>query len=72
MDFLSEHYHIPHERIAAVGDQLNDLPMLDRAGGKFAVGNAEEELRAIATVLPSCEEDGVAYGIEKYALGDET
>ena len=71
VDFLSKYYHIPHERILAVGDQLNDLPMIARAGGKFAVANAEEALKEIATVLPSCEEDGVAYAIETYALGEE-
>lgn len=58
--FLSEYFGVPKDRIAAIGDQLNDLPMLSEAGGKFAVSNAEEELKSIATVVSSCEEDGVA------------
>ncbi len=66
--FLGEYYNIPKERIAAIGDQENDLPMIRAAGGKFAVENAVEELKRIATVVPSCEEDGVAYAIEHYAL----
>lgn len=57
--FLSEYFRIPKAEIAAIGDQLNDLPMLSEAGGKFAVANAEAELKAIATVVKSCEEDGV-------------
>ena len=60
VDFLSAYYHIPRERCAAIGDQLNDLPMLRRAGGKFAVANAEEALRREARVVSSVEEDGVA------------
>ncbi len=70
VEFLSEYYHVPREKIAAAGDQLNDLPMLEAAGGKFAVANAEQPLKAISVVVPSCEEDGVAVAIGKYAMGD--
>ncbi len=72
VDFLSEYYHVPREKIAAIGDQLNDLPMLERAGGRFAVSNAEAALKENATVVCSCEEDGVAEAILKYAMGDES
>ena len=71
VDFLSEYYGIPKEEIAAIGDQLNDLPMIERAGGKFAVQNAEAKLKENATVVASCEEDGVAEALTKYAMGDE-
>lgn len=70
VEFLSAYYRIPSEEIAAIGDQLNDLPMLEAAGGKFAVENAEKELKRRATVVASCEEDGVAEALMKYALGD--
>ncbi len=60
VDFLCEYYALPREKCAAIGDQLNDLPMLMRASGKFAVANAEEALRAHAHVVASVEEDGVA------------
>lgn len=69
VDFLSEYYFVPRAKIAAIGDMPNDLPMLQRAGGRFAVANAAEELKQIATVVPSCEEGGVAKAIE-YAMGD--
>lgn len=68
--YLANYFHIPIERTAAIGDQLNDLPMLERAGGKFAVANAEEALKEIATVVPSNEEDGVAEAILTYAMED--
>ena len=66
--FLSQYYHIPKERIAAAGDQLNDLPMLEAAGGRFAVSNGVEALKRAATVIPSNEEDGVAYALEQYVM----
>ena len=71
VQFLSEYYGVPREKIAAIGDQLNDLPMLQAAGGKFAVASGEEALKREAIVVPSCEENGVAYAIEKYAMGEK-
>lgn len=62
--FLSERFAIPKERIASIGDQLNDLPMLEESGGKFAVSNAQKELKDFAVVVPSCEEDGVAFALK--------
>lgn len=69
--FLANAYGLPKEKVAAIGDQENDLSMLLAAGGRFAVANAVEELKAVATVVPSFEEDGVAYAIENYAMGEE-
>ena len=57
---MCNYYGIPRERCAAIGDQLNDLPMIARAGGKFSVANAEEILRRQTQVVASVEEDGVA------------
>ena len=66
--YLSEYHHIPAARIAAAGDQLNDLPMLEAAGGKFAVRNGVEALKRVAFVIPSNEEDGVAFALERYVM----
>ena len=60
LDFLSQKYSIPAEKIAAIGDQLNDLPMILRAGGKFAVSNAAQPLKDAAQVVADFESDGVA------------
>ena len=64
IQFLGEYFQIPKEEIAAIGDQQNDLPMLEAAGGKFAVANAREELKRIARVVKSCDEDGVAEALK--------
>lgn len=60
VDFLSKKYNIPVEKIAAIGDQMNDLPMIMRAGGKFAVSNAAQPLKDAAHVVADFEQDGVA------------
>jgi Cof subfamily protein (haloacid dehalogenase superfamily) len=41
---------IPQERVAAIGDYFNDIPMLRWAGLSAAVGNAPEEVKAEADV----------------------
>lgn len=68
--FLSDFYGVPKERIAAIGDHAADLPMLLAAGGRFAVANAVPALKAVATVVPSADGDGVAYALETYAMGE--
>ena len=70
VDFLSQYYHIPREKIAAIGDQMNDLPMIERAGGRFAVANAVQPLKDAAHVVKHFEEDGVAEALA-IAMQDE-
>ncbi|MBR0144576.1 MAG: HAD family hydrolase [Clostridia bacterium] len=53
-------------KIAAFGDNLNDLPLLEAADYRFAVSNAMEEVRAVShRVIPSNREDGVARFLEE-------
>lgn len=53
-------------KIAAFGDNLNDLPLLEAADYRFAVSNAMEEIRAVShRVIPSNREDGVARFLEE-------
>ena len=60
---------IAMENIAAFGDDVNDIPMLEACGLGVAVANAGEEVKTIADkVTLSNDEDGVAYYIEKEIL----
>ena len=69
VSFLSEYYKVPLENIIAVGDSLNDLPMLETAGLGLAVKNAEEVLKNTVKVYPyTNDEHAVARIIEEYAL----
>ncbi len=58
----------PHEMIG-VGDSYNDFPLLMACGLKVAMGNAIDDLKAIADyIAPSVTEDGAATVIEKFIL----
>ncbi|MEH2328573.1 Cof-type HAD-IIB family hydrolase [Nostoc sp.] len=55
--------------VMAIGDNFNDVEMLEYAGLGVAMGNAPAGVQAIAKwVAPSVEEDGAAVAIEKFLL----
>ena len=61
--------NIDTHEIIGVGDGYNDFPLLMACGLKVAMGNAVEDLKAIADyIAPPVEEDGVADVIEKFVL----
>ena len=69
---VAAHYGIPMERVAAIGDSYNDLPLLRAAAFGIAMGSAPEELKAEAhAVVGDVEHDGVAEAIERFVLGGE-
>ncbi|HXS15232.1 MAG TPA: HAD hydrolase family protein, partial [Candidatus Saccharimonadales bacterium] len=60
---------ISTEEIIGIGDGHNDFPLLMACGLKVAMGNAVDDLKAIADyIAPSVDEDGVADVIEKFIL----
>ena len=57
---------IPLERIAVIGDWLNDLDMFKASHFSIAMGNAPEELKAEADLIaPSNDEGGVAWALRE-------
>ncbi len=69
MDFIGSKYDIKQEEMMAVGDQLNDLSMIEYAGLGVAMGNAHEGVKDIADVITlSNNEDGIARVVEDYIL----
>lgn len=48
---LTEHFGIDQEHVCAVGDELNDIPMIRNAGHGVAMGNGHEDLQAIARFI---------------------
>ncbi len=69
LDFVCKSYGISRANVLAVGDNANDLPMLQWAGISAAMANGPEHIRkAAAHVVPSNREDGVAVAIERFAL----
>jgi len=69
---LCRTYAISAERVMAVGDSRNDVPMMQWAGLGVAMGNALPEVRdAVATHTASNDDDGVAEAIERYVLSGD-
>jgi len=61
---------IPCERVMAIGDNLNDLEMLEFAGMPIVMENALAELKARGwAVTGTSDEAGVARAIETFILG---
>lgn len=61
--------HLGFDRIIGFGDNLNDIPLFEASDACYAVENAKEELKAIATgVIPSNTQDGVAKWLLENAL----
>jgi Cof subfamily protein (haloacid dehalogenase superfamily) len=55
--------------VMAIGDNFNDVEMLEYAGIGVAMGNAPTDVQAIANwVAPSVEQDGAAAAIEAFIL----
>jgi Cof subfamily protein (haloacid dehalogenase superfamily) len=55
--------------VMAIGDNFNDVEMLECVGLGVAMGNAPTGVQAIAKwVAPSVEEEGAAVAIEKFLL----
>ncbi len=61
---------VTREQVLAIGDDLVDLALFARAGISVAMGNAPEEVKRQATAVgPSNDQEGVAWAVERYALG---
>ncbi len=67
---LSESLGIKRNEIAAIGDQLNDIDLIEFAGLGIAVANAENALKEKADVVTtsSNNQDAVSEAIENYLL----
>jgi Cof subfamily protein (haloacid dehalogenase superfamily) len=69
VEVLAKKLGISRKEIIACGDGYNDYPLLMAAGLKVAMGNAIDDLKAIADyIAPTVQEDGVVDVIEKYIL----
>jgi hydroxymethylpyrimidine pyrophosphatase-like HAD family hydrolase len=62
---------IPRERIAAIGDEVNDLAMIEGAALGIAMGNAIEPVKKAAQrIARSNADDGVAEAIGRILTGE--
>jgi hydroxymethylpyrimidine pyrophosphatase-like HAD family hydrolase len=69
--WLARHYEIDPSEVVAVGDWLNDVPMLERAGRSFAMGQAPDEVKSAATDVLEANSStggGIAEAAERAGL----
>jgi len=67
--YLAEMLGLQPANVMAIGDNFNDVEMLEYAGLGVAMGDAPMEVQAIAQwVAPTVEEDGAAVAIEAFIL----
>lgn len=62
---LAEEWGIAPAEICAVGDDVNDIPMIEAAGLGIAMGNAVAETKAAADrIAPTNDEDGLEWVVD--------
>lgn len=72
LDKLASLHHFSHAEVMVIGDNFNDLEMLEYAGTSVVMGNADASLlerEEFYTTL-SNDEHGVAVAINKFILGE--
>ena len=70
LEYLSRHLGVPAAEIATIGDQQTDVPMFERSGMSIAMGNAPDDVKALATVATdSYTDEGFAKAMERFILG---
>jgi len=66
IDYLMENYNLKREEIISIGNNFNDISMLDNSGLAVAMGNSPEAVKKRADLITkSNEEDGVAAILEE-------
>lgn len=69
IEFLCRKFHIQKSEIIAIGDNFNDISMIEFVGLGIAMGNAPEQVKQYADdITLSNDEDGVVEAIKKYIL----
>jgi hypothetical protein len=72
VEILAGFYGIKQEEIICIGDNENDLSMIEYAGLGIAMENSERILLNSAKhITDTNNKDGVAKAIEKFILGDK-
>ncbi|MCW5753487.1 MAG: HAD hydrolase family protein [Phycisphaeraceae bacterium] len=70
LSYLARRWNIAPSRIAAIGDQINDIDMISSAGLGVAMGNAIPRVHAVADrVTRSNTQDGVAHAVDQILSG---
>ena len=67
LNFLRDYWGFEKEEVLAIGDQDNDIDMIEAAGIGVAMGNGTLKLKETADfITKSIDDDGFSYAMEKY------
>lgn len=71
--FLKDYYGLKQEEVLTIGDQDNDINLLKAGGVKVAMGNATENLKAVADyVTDTVGNNGFVKAMEKFVYDNIT
>ena len=69
LEALAQHLGISMSEIIAVGDGTNDISLLSSVGQAIAMGNAPDEVKAVADYITlDVDHSGVAAAVDKFLL----
>ena len=69
LKYICDYLGIDPSQVIGIGDSFNDYDFLGICGLKVAMGNATDEIKAIADyIAPRYDQDGVADVIEKFII----
>ena len=69
MKYLAEKFGFAQDEVMAIGDDINDIQMIQAAGIGVAMGNAQEEVKKVTPYITDrCENNGFAKALEKWVL----
>lgn len=72
IEYFLKHLKIKREEVIAIGDNFNDIEMIQFAGLGIAMGNAPDEVKSIADhITDTNNNDGVAKAIQKFILAEK-
>jgi len=67
VEFLRNYWGIKKEEVLTIGDQNNDIDLVECGGIGVAMGNGTEELKKCADyITDTCDNDGFVKAIEKF------
>ncbi|MDD4873605.1 MAG: Cof-type HAD-IIB family hydrolase [Dehalococcoidales bacterium] len=67
LKFMMAYYGVEKDEVIAIGDGHNDIPLLEVAGTKVAMGNAFDELKKVADYITiDVDNSGVAAAIDRF------
>ncbi|MBO5104028.1 MAG: HAD hydrolase family protein, partial [Ruminococcus sp.] len=68
IDLILEKLSIPYENAYAIGDSMNDLPMLKAVPNSIAMGGSEKLYSCVSYITSEIEKDGIYNALEHFKL----